>query len=164
MRRLRLLGHPLHPPLTHFPLALLLTAPVWDALALLGWADGTPWWTVARWVLGLGLLLAVPAAVSGLLDYAALPETSPAEGTARTHLLAAGSGIVLSAGSFLLRGYSVGDAPEAVAWTVGLGLAGAVTLGVAGWLGGELVFRHGVGVRTSSGVDGKDPVAGEDPA
>lgn len=70
----------------------------------------------------LGLVMALPAAISGLLDYAALPPESPAEGTATACLVA----------------------------------AAALTLGVAGWLGGELTFRHGVGVRS----DGPPPPGG----
>lgn len=173
MRRIRVLGHPLHPPLTHFPLGLLGTVPVWDALALMGGdpasaPGGSPvagsvpiWWTVGYWTLAAGLVLAVPAAVTGLLDYASLPTESPGEGTARNHLFLALGAVSLAAASFVVRMQADGVEPDHVAWAVGLALAGAVGLGVAGWLGAELTFGHGIGVRRSQPEAPGSPGQGE---
>ena len=137
-------GHPIHPALTHFPIGLLCTVPVWDGLAL--WTGAPTWWLVARATLGLGLLSAVPAGLTGFLDFVSLPAGSSGERIAVAHLTVVGLGAVLSAVSFLLRLGPPGP-PGRPWWTVGLALAGAGVLGIGGWLGAELTFGHGVGVR-----------------
>lgn len=156
MRRIRLFGHPLHPPTTHFPLGLLCTVPVWDGLALV--QGGVGWWAVAHWTLALGLVLALPAALTGLLDYAAIPAGAPPESTARAHLITTLSGVGLATASFLLRVWGDGVAPQHTPVAVGLAASAALVLGVGGWLGAELTFGHGVGVRAAdeSSATGKE--------
>lgn len=91
-------------------------------------------------MLVLGLVMALPATISGLLDYAALPPESPAEGTATAHLVAALTGTVLVGGALLLRVRDAGAGADPSAPAVALSAAAALTLGVAGWLGAELTF------------------------
>src|SRR5579884_122038 len=83
MERLRVLGHPVHPPTVHVPLGLWASAAVWDAAAL---ATGRPaFWTLSAGCLGLGALAALPALATGLLDLVAL-EVSAAETAALWHM------------------------------------------------------------------------------
>lgn len=144
MRRIRLFGHPLHPPLTHLPLGLLVGAFVWDAVGL--WRGGDPWWTLSFWTLALGLASAVPAALTGLLDLASLPEDHPGGARALQHLSAAVGAVGLFGASLLLRGGPGLPDPDLHPWLVLLSGAGVLLLGLAGWLGADLVIRFGVGV------------------
>lgn len=140
---LRVLGHPVHTALVHFPIGLCCTTVVWDA-AWLGSGDGI-WWRVAYYTLAAGLVSSVPAAFTGFADYIALREDHPAVTTATRHLLATGSGMGFFLISLLLRADG-GSPEEAISWLApALALVGAGLFGIGGWLGGELVLRHGVG-------------------
>jgi uncharacterized membrane protein len=151
--RVRLLGQPVHPALVHFPLALLLAAVVWDAVAL---ATGDAFWgRAAWWTLIAGLATALPAAVTGLLDFLGLPRDHRAVPVALAHLGVNVSAVTCFALSFLLR---LGDgASDRYGVAVALGFAGAILLLAGGTLGGVLVFRHGLG-RADAERAGDTPV------
>lgn len=139
----RLLGHPLHPLLSDSPLALLPTALLWQVVGLF---TGQPfWWRFAFWSAALGLAAAVPTACAGLFDYAALEEGHPAEATATAHLLVMSVAVTCSGLSLIWLRPNAAPAANGALLSVicsGLGLLG---LAVGGWLGGELVFTHGIG-------------------
>lgn len=140
---MRVFGHPPHTGLVHLPIGLLGAVPLWDALAI--WRGPDPWGTVAFWTLSLGLASAIPAAVTGLLDYAALDEGHPASTRADQHLWTVLLALALYAGSLVLRWEGGAPAPGP-GWMAGaLSLVGLSVLTLAGWLGGELVLRYGVG-------------------
>ena len=141
---LRLLGHPLHATIVHFPLGLLGSAPLWDGLGLAGIAG--PWWTIGYWVVAVGLVLAVLAAVAGLVDFLRAVE-GPARATGTWHLFANVAALAAFAIGWLLRDGPVPAEERRVA-ILALDAVGLLLLGIGGWLGGELVFRHGVGRRT----------------
>lgn len=138
-------GHPLHPATTHFPLALLLSTVVWDAIAGL---TGDPFWDrMAFWILVSGLAASVVTLATGLVEYAALRADHPALSRANLHLILVLTGLTLFGASALFRGARVlGEAADPVAAVLTSG-AGALVLAVGGWAGAELVYRHGVGVR-----------------
>lgn len=140
---MRIFGHPAHTALVHFPIGLLGTVPLWDSLAL--WRGPDPWGALGFWTLVLGLATAVLAVATGLLDYARLGEDHPAVDRASQHMWAVLAALALYAGSLGLRWPGGGpvEAPGWEAWTSGI--AGLLCLGLAGWLGGDLVLRYGVG-------------------
>ncbi|HEX7045849.1 MAG TPA: DUF2231 domain-containing protein [Burkholderiales bacterium] len=141
--RLDLAGHPLHPALVHFPLALWYAAVFWDAV---GWWRAEPIWSeFAYWSLALGLLLALPAIASGVLDFLALGPEHPGLDTAARHMLAMLAATAAFGASWVVRAATDPGAPSA--WAIGLALVGSVLLGVGGWLGGTLVYRYGAGRR-----------------
>jgi uncharacterized membrane protein len=142
-RRIQALGHPLHPILTDFPIALWSLVLFWDVLAL--WLGG-PWWEVGFWTLLLGLAAAVGAALTGLLDARQIQPDGPAQRTVNLHMLLMGAAVTIVLTNVLVRG-GVGDlsgfkAGAAVLCT----LAGNAAVVAGAWFGGELVFHHGVGV------------------
>ena len=138
MRRLRVLGHPIHPLSVHLPFGLLVAASGWDAA---WWLTGTDaWWAAGTWTLLAGVATGVAAATTGLLDYAALPAEHPAGTLATWHLAAMSAALGCYGLALALRW--AGPSPAAVATA----LAGLVLLLGGGWLGGELVYGHGFGV------------------
>src|ERR671910_1793654 len=68
MPRLSVFGHPVHPILQTIPASLLLASTTFDALARLG-IDEEGLSKAAHYSLVFGLLGAVGAAATGLLDY-----------------------------------------------------------------------------------------------
>lgn len=140
--RLRFAGHPLHPALVHFPLALWFTAVLWDVVGC--WQAGTLWWQLAYWSLALGLVLAFPAIVTGFLDYLALPPDAAGMNVAINHMMAMMTATAAFGASWVARALN-GAAQAPSLWAIAFAVGGAVLLAVGGWLGGTLVYRHGVG-------------------
>lgn len=146
-RGLRLFGHPVHPMLVHLPMGLLLTAPLWDLLALL--RGGAVWWAISFWTMALGCLGGLAAAVAGVIDFAALPAEHPASGAANAHLYLILGAISAFGGSLLVRRGQTLPAGH-VALTVGLDVAGFLLLVAGGYFGAEMVYRHGVGQESTA--------------
>jgi uncharacterized membrane protein len=143
MMRARIAGHPLHPALAHFPVALWLAAVLWD---LVGWwsSPDTLWGLMSYWCLALGLAAALPAIVTGLFEFLAIPQDGPAVDTATAHMMVMISAAALFGASWVLRA-NAGATMAPTAWALALAFAGAGVLLVGGWLGGMLVYRHGIG-------------------
>jgi uncharacterized membrane protein len=139
--KLRALGHPVHPPLTDFPVVLLLAATVCDVGGAL--QDSGTLWQVGYWALVLGLLSALPTAVTGLIDFASAPDS--ASGTAYAHLYTVMGAITCYSTSLLVRWTAAPPVDGARRLVLACEILGALTLGAAGWFGGHLVFHHGVG-------------------
>lgn len=132
-------GHPIHAILVALPVGLLLFSLVSDLLLLAGLGDGD-WAVVARCTLAAGIAAALFAAVPGLIDYLSL--SGRPRRIATWHLLLNLTVIGVFIMDFLLRLRT--DPYDKV--PVVLSAIGIVLLGVSGWLGGEMVYRYGVGV------------------
>jgi len=144
---LRLFGHPVHPMAVHFPMGLLPAAALWQWLGL--WRGGEIWWSLGLWTLALGLLAALPAAASGLWDFLALPENSPAETTALIHLGAMIGAVTCFGASLFFQAAPVVSAPTAHMVAFVCSAAGFAVLIIGGRFGAELVYGFGLGLRES---------------
>ena len=129
--------------LSDLPLGLFSTALLWEVVACC--TAQVLWWRFAFWSIAVGLAMALPTAAAGLVDYVALGESHPAEKTATNHMLLMLA--VVSCFGFSLIWLRPSTAPTGTAavLTVACGGLGFLGLLVGGWLGGELVFKHGVG-------------------
>jgi uncharacterized membrane protein len=137
-------GHPVHPPLTDATIGIYTVATAFGVLSALGISDentATAWWLC----LVAGLIVTVPTAITGLADWLTLERGTELWKTATMHLAA----MVTATVCFLLAavvghgGYADGEVNAAglVLTLVGFGL-----LTVGGWLGGTIVFVHGMRV------------------
>jgi uncharacterized membrane protein len=138
-------GHPIHPMLIPFPIGLLVFSFVADLIFL--W-KGNPVWRdyVAFYTMLAGIIGAAAAAVPGLIDWATLTDRGAvkvANWHARVNIIT----LLIFVASFYLRTAS-GAAwiPNLPTLPFILSIIGLIGLTIAGWLGGELVFRHGVAV------------------
>ena len=142
MKALRLAGHPLHPMLVHFPVALWTLAVAADAGGLL--AGDAWWWRLGFGCQALGLATAALAMVAGWLDYASLARSHPAQDTAVAYLLVMSTAWLSFLASLGLRGLPDGGPPS---WpAIAVAGFGFVAMAVGGWLGGRLVYGFGVGI------------------
>ncbi|PYQ16877.1 MAG: hypothetical protein DMF80_03220 [Acidobacteria bacterium] len=132
-------GHPIHAMLVGLPVGLLIFSFVSDLL-LVGGLGGADWAVVARCNLAAGIVTALLAAVPGLLDYLSL--AGRARRVATWHLLLNLAVIGVFVMDFLLRLRT--DPYDKV--PVFFSAVGIALLAVSGWLGGEMVYRLGVGV------------------
>ena len=143
--RAKVFGHALHPILIVFPLGLLTTSVIFDIIHI---ATGNPQWAmVSFWMIISGVIGGAAAAIFGLIDFLAIPIRTRAKSIGLLHAVTALSLLTLFFVSWLLRSNNP-DTPSTLALTLSLVGAGAALL--AGWLGGELVERLGVGVDTGA--------------
>lgn len=134
-------GHPIHPMLVPFPIALWIFSLASDFIYLFGFG-GPVWKDIALYTIVAGVGGGLAAAVPGYLDYRAITEPLTAK-IAERHMIINVSLVLLFAINVLLR-FSTG--PHAIAPVV-LSVVGVGGLVISGWLGGELVYVKGVGVQ-----------------
>jgi uncharacterized membrane protein len=135
-------GHPIHPMLVPLPITFLIAAFLCD---LAFWATGDAFWArVAVWSVGAGIVGGALAAAAGFADYMG-DDRVRAIGQARHHMMGNVLVMVLAVVSLLIR---IIQGPEEGALPWGLLLSAIITaiLSYTGWLGGELSYRHRVGV------------------
>ena len=140
---LRLFGHPLHAVLSDFPVALLGTSLLWDAVA--AWRGEPLWWAISFWNVALGLATAALAACAGAVDYAAIPQGDPALATGNRHMLLMLCAVTPYVLSLVLRAGAAAPHGAGLSAVFALEGAGVLLLSAGGWYGGHLVFHHGVG-------------------
>jgi len=137
-----------HPVIVHFTIALLLTS---VALFILGATlarrpVGSSVTLVARWNLALGIVAAVVALVTGWQAYNSVAHDAPSHANMTIHLRwALGSAAAFGAAgaaAWLDRRRKAGAGGVLLALLV----TGSGALAVTGWLGGENVYRYGLGV------------------
>ena len=140
----RIAGHPVHPMLVSFPIALFTVAFLCDIARMVS-GTSTPYWTLAYYSIGGGLVGALLAALPGFIDYLSLSR-SGARRMALWHMTANSGVVTLFLINFYLRRPSgAAAAGGGKALLLVLSSIGVVLLGISGWLGGELVYVHGVG-------------------
>jgi uncharacterized membrane protein len=141
-------GHPLHPPLTDATIGMFVLA---SGLSVIGYAGaieepaGKATWLA---LIG-GLIVAVPTATTGFVDWLTISWGSPRWRTATVHLTAMVSAVTL----FALAAWRQHPGYEHGTVTTGglvLTLAGFVVLTAGGWFGGSVVFVHGMRVLTAA--------------
>ncbi len=147
--RLQIAGHPIHVMTVGVPIGLYTAAFIADAVYVL--VHDAFWYRMAFWCIALGLLGNLGAVVTGLPDFFAIKkEVPPAWNAATTHLVI-GLGLVLLYGiNFALHNWGDPLAGGGSILPFILSLVGASLLGLQGWYGGELVFRHKVGVEEAA--------------
>ena len=137
-------GHPIHPPLTDATIGAYTFATVAGVLGAVGIAEDAA--AKGMWLaLVVGLAVSAPTVVTGLIDYFTISRGTPLRRTATAHALANATASVffVLAAIFQYDGYRDGDVT-----TAGLvcAVVGFVFLTVGGWLGGSIVFVHGMRV------------------
>src|SRR5687767_2499761 len=159
--RVKLFGHPIHPQLIVFPLGLFATAVIFDVLYLIARNPSFP--TVSFYMIAAGVIGGLLAAIFGFIDWLALPSNTRAKYIGGWHGVGNFVIVVLFAISWLLRGGNVDFIPNGLALI--LSFAGVAMALITGWIGGELVYRLGVGVdpgahvNAPSSLTNKTPVA-----
>jgi uncharacterized membrane protein len=133
--------HPLHPMLVPLPIAAFIFAFVTD----LAWlATARDFWAEASyWLLLAGVLTAIVAAVPGVIDYYA-SERVRRLSTARVHAILNSLALLLGVVNLWMRSDQASTPILGTGFL--LSLATVAVLAYSGWLGGELSYRHGVGV------------------
>ena len=137
-------GHPLHPPLTDITIGTYTFATVTAILGvanLVGDKAAYAWWIAFV----VGLCSTALTATTGLIDWLQIEWGSELWKTATAHMIAmlAATGAFLAAALVGHHGYTNGTVSGG---GFALTLVGFVLLTTGGWLGGAVVFVHGMRV------------------
>jgi uncharacterized membrane protein len=134
-------GHPLHPLLVTLPIGFLIAAFLSD-IAFYYTGDGF-WARASAWLIGAGLATGLLAAVAGLVDFLG-SERIRSLTIVWYHFAGNAIAMVLTALNLYFRMQS--DMTAVTGGQLLLSVLVVLIFAVTGWLGGELVFRHGAGV------------------
>lgn len=138
--------HELHPSLVHFPLALL---PLSIGADLLGRVTGSEsLLDLGRRTMPLAAAGGLVAGVAGLMAQTEVKAEGGAMDLLKTHRTL-NLGLVAIAGAMAAQ-RSRSEKPSAA--YIGLGLAGIAAMMYSAYLGGEMVYRDGVGIEAANGV------------
>ena len=135
------LGHPAHPLLVTVPLGAWVSAAVLDLLP-----GNNP---AAKRLVGLGVLCAIPTALTGVTDFSQLD--TPQQRTGVVHEASSALATALYAASWVAR--QRGNHPGGKM----LGFAGLAVAGIGGFLGGHLSYRQGAGVNRNEDLSEEVP-------
>jgi uncharacterized membrane protein len=137
-------GHPIHPPLTDATIGIYTFATIAAVLSKLGIAEDSAargWWLA----LVIGLIVTGATALTGFADWLSIEWGSELWKTATTHLFA-----MVTATVFFLVAAIAGHGgyldQEVTTGAFILTLVGFGFLTLGGWLGGAVVFVHGMRV------------------
>jgi uncharacterized membrane protein len=136
-----MLGHPVHPVLVHFPIALLLSATIADLAWVAGLTTNTQ---IAAVMMAGGLAGGLLAMGAGMVDFAKLDEAVVPHAVRHMTVVGLawlGYGIALYLRRDNLSANGVVGTPALV-----LSIVSALVLALGGWLGGRLVYTFGAGV------------------
>jgi uncharacterized membrane protein len=137
-------GHPIHPPMTDGAIGAYTAAVVLACLGAVGIAEealAQGWWIALLVGLGFGGL----AALTGLIDWITISWGTPLWRTATFHMLVMLIATLLCVLAAVI-GYSGYEDREVSGGALALALVGFAFLTVGGWLGGSIVFVHGMRV------------------
>lgn len=142
-----------HPVFVHFSVALLATSALFYLAAFLpGRWDGV-FLSVARVNLFTGFAITIATVIAGFLAYNSVLHDDPSHVAMTDHrnwALAATAVWAASAAWEAWRAWQGADRSFLVLIVL---LIGTALLGVTGFKGGELVFRHGLGVQSLPNAD-----------
>jgi nitrite reductase/ring-hydroxylating ferredoxin subunit/uncharacterized membrane protein len=134
--------HPLHPILVSFPIAMWVGGLIFYLIGMNGSNQGL--WAAGYYSIIAGCVGAALAAIPGAIDWLlAVPSNSSAKQRGLIH----GGLNSLNLLLFIYVAYRLGSpAQQPDGTSLVLMAIGVVVLGIAGWLGGTLVYRNQIGI------------------
>ncbi|HVX84161.1 MAG TPA: DUF2231 domain-containing protein [Phycisphaerae bacterium] len=138
-------GHPLHPLLSHVPLGMWLLGLGLDVAAVAS-ADRADWAIRgAYYALLIGSAIAILALLTGLNDFLDIRGDHPGRGNALFHMVMMVPATLLFIVDVVVH-YGWVQGGEFGAFALALSSAGYVLALIGGYLGGLLVYDHGIAV------------------
>jgi uncharacterized membrane protein len=134
-------GHPLHPLIVTFPIAFLVGVFGTDVGY---WLTHDPFWARASlWLLGAGFVSGLVAAATGMSDFLQIDRVRKRR-AGWAHMLGNVAALLITLVNWFLRLGKVESAVLPVGIILSLLVAGI--LGLTGWYGAELIYRHKIAV------------------
>lgn len=138
-------GHPFHPILVTIPIGAWTSSLIFD---IASYVVDRPAFLIdgARWLIAIGVIGALAAAMAGLLDFFAIPATTPARRTAVLHLALNLTVTAAYIANFSWRQNLTSETNHTPSGPLSLSVVSVILLAVSGYLGGKLAYRFGVRV------------------
>ena|SRR5690348_8611318 len=136
-----MLGHPVHPALVHFPIALLLSATIADLAWVTGITSNTQ---IGAVMMAGGIAAGLLAMGAGMVDLIKLDEAVMPH--AIRHMSVVSLAWLGYAIALYLRQDSLSGNVAIGTSAVAISIVSALLLALGGWLGGRLVYTFGAGV------------------
>jgi uncharacterized membrane protein len=138
-------GHPFHPMLVTVPIGTWIGSFVFDIASRF---VSEPGFLAlgSEWLIAIGVLGALAAAMAGFLDLLGIPSGTRAFSTGLLHM---GLNLLVTAvyaANFLWRQGTYGQPSAVAVGPLALSAVSLVVLAVSGYLGGKLAYRYGVRV------------------
>ena len=143
--RFAIAGHPLHPLLVTIPVGLAVWTLVADLVYLWG-GQNRFWYDLAFWTGIATIVSALIAALPGFGDYVTVAGRSAARGLATLHMVLNLTVVALFVVAALLSANNGALTGNRLNWTVILHALAVGVLVISGWLGGEMAYRHHLGM------------------
>ncbi len=139
--KLSIAGHPIHPVIVTMPIGLLISALISDVVY---WVTSDLFWASASfWLIVGGIISGVAAGLTGMVDFVKIKRVRN-RSAGWIHMIGNIGVLLLSIINMWTR---LGDPVAPILpWGLVLSLIVASLLGVTGWFGGELTFRHKIGI------------------
>jgi uncharacterized membrane protein len=138
-------GHPFHPIVVTVPIGAWVASLVFDVASR--FVDDPGFLTQgSEWLIGIGILGALAAAMLGFLDLFAIPSGTTVHRTALVHMTLNLLVTVAFAVGFWWRHDSYDDGDPVTAGQLVLSAVSLAVLAVSGFLGGKLAYHYGVRV------------------
>jgi uncharacterized membrane protein len=137
-------GHPFHPVLVTIPIGVWIASAVFDIVALASVEKEAAFAEGAYWLIGIGIIGALLAALFGLMDLLTIPRGTKAFRTGLTHMTLNLTVVVLFVVDFAVRASQGSDEASVTGFV--LTLVALALLSVSGVLGGKLAYHYGVRV------------------
>jgi uncharacterized membrane protein len=146
----RFMAHPLHPALVHIPVGLWIGAFVFDLASLVSDNPlvGNALVTSSYYCILLGVIMAVPAAATGLAEFVDIPRSTQARSIAFTHMTL---NVLLLAGYIVQLTIRNLALPRVEMGVFAFNLVEFLFLGISGYLGGRMAYALRVGSRAAPG-------------
>lgn len=135
-------NHPIHPMFVPFPIGLWIFSFITDVIYRVN--GNEMWESIAYYSMAGGIVGAILAALPGFLDFLAI-KPSPVKRIALWHMLINVGALIL----FCVNLYLRTGAPASIVPFI-LSIIGVLSILVSGWLGGEMVFVHGLAVNKTN--------------
>jgi uncharacterized membrane protein len=139
--------HEIHPSIVHFPLAIVPTSLALDVIGKLTGSKSLM--STAKYLVPVGAVAGGVVGLAGLVSQQTVHAEREAHKTLVTHR---NLNLVLLGAAAVLTGVRMKQ--ERPSWGYLLAMAGGVAaMNYTAYLGGKMVYSHGVGVETSGGAD-----------
>ena len=137
--------HPIHPMLVVFPIALWIFSFICDIAAHQA-LNPAFWSAMAFYTMAGGVIGALAAAVPGFIDYLSLKQFA-VKRIATAHMTL---NLVIVVFYVFNLGFRMSRITETNSTAMLISAVSLVLLAISGWLGGSLVYEHGIGVESAA--------------
>ena len=144
--KIKILGHPIHPMLIAYPVALYTATLI---CYIVYNSNHDVFWFKVAYVANLaGIIMAAIAALPGFIDWLGIPANTEAKKTGVFHMICNVVALILYAACYFMQKDKWNDPNPVVGSAIVLSALGFIITLVAGFLGWALVQNHHVGVNT----------------